>query len=415
MAEITPKRGDHPRLGLGETKHMRPLSIRTRVYLRRCVTTACLFSALLSNAGCKAEQWPLWESYANKFVDGQGRVIDHGAQDITTTEGEAYAMFFSLVANDRSRFDKLLDWTETNMAQGDLTEHLPAWSWGKASDGSWHVLDANPASDADLWMAYDLCEAGRLWNIDRYSKLGALMANRIAQSEVVLIPQVGTTLLPGAEGFHPSADTWYLNPSYMPPSILAYFSHHDSTAPWRQVMEILPSVVKTQSGFAMNWMKVTPTGLQPSAAPAAEVDAAKNNKPMPSGVGSYDAIRVYLWLGLADPKTTGVKAALKATSGMADYLQTHPVPPEQVDATGRILSQTPPPGFSAAVVPYLHALGLKQETDQLNHLSATLDPKSGLYGHNGDYYDQNLALFALGWQEHRYSFEVTGTLHVKWK
>lgn len=394
---------------------MRPSSNRTRVNLRNCVTAACLFCLMLTDGGCHAEQWPLWESYAGKFIDNQGRVIDHGAQDITTTEGEAYAMFFSLVANDHTRFDKLVDWTEANMAQGDLTLHLPAWSWGKASDGSWHVLDANPAADADLWMAYALSEAGRLWDVDRYSKLGALMASRVAQSEVVLIPQVGTTLLPGAQGFHPTTDTWYLNPSYMPPMLLAYFAHNDPHAPWRQVLESLPVLLRTQSGFAMNWMRVGPDGLQPSAPPAAEQDAAMNKKPATTPVGSYDAIRVYLWLGLSDPKTPDLKAALKATSGMAVYLQTHLVPPEQVDATGKVLSQDAPPGFSAAVVPYLHALNLKQETEEMNRLAATLEPKSGLYGRNGDYYDQNLALFTVGWAEHRYSFEANGMLRVKWK
>src|SRR6202000_1631027 len=120
--------------------------------------------------------WPLWDAYAAKFLDSQGRVIDHASGDRTTTEGQAYAMFFALVVGDRSRFDKLLTWTEDNLAQGDLTARLPAGSGCKADDGSWKVLDAHPAADADLWMAYVLCEAGRFWRFPRYEKLGQLMA-----------------------------------------------------------------------------------------------------------------------------------------------------------------------------------------------------------------------------------------------
>ena len=86
-------------------------------------------------------------------------------------------MFFALVANDRARFDKLLGWTQDNLAGGDLTQRLPAWSWGKSPDGSWKILDPNPASDADLWMAYALLEAGRLWHEPRYEKLGTAMAD----------------------------------------------------------------------------------------------------------------------------------------------------------------------------------------------------------------------------------------------
>ena len=40
-------------------------------------------------------------------------------------------------------------------------------------------------------------EAGRLWHEPRYDKLGRMMAERIAQAEVVNVPGLGTTLLPG--------------------------------------------------------------------------------------------------------------------------------------------------------------------------------------------------------------------------
>ena len=57
---------------------------------------------------CAAQEWPpLWNSYATSFMDEQVRVIDRDAGDRTTSEGQAYAMFFALVANDRARFDSL--------------------------------------------------------------------------------------------------------------------------------------------------------------------------------------------------------------------------------------------------------------------------------------------------------------------
>lgn len=396
---------------------MLPPSNRTRANLRRCLTAAALLFALLSDTACRATPaWPLWESYAAKFVDGHGRVVDHTAGDRTTTEGEAYAMFFALVANDRSRFDKLVDWTEDNLAQGDLTLHLPAWSWGKAEDGSWRVLDPHPAADADLWMAYSLEEAGRMWGVDRYSKLGTLMADRIAHQEVVLVPGVGTTMIPGADGFHPDPATWYVNPSYMPPSLLEYFAKSAPQSPWQQVLSSLPDVVATPNGFAMDWMKVGADGVHPCAPPAAVKEAEINGKPAAAGIGSYDAIRVYLWLGLADPKTPGVRRSMESLQGMAVYMSSHTSPPAQVDAAGKILSEDAPPGFSAAMIPYLHVMGLKQqEAEQITRLAATRDVKSGLYGRNGNYYDQNLALFATGWSEQRFRFEADGKLKLKWK
>ncbi len=389
-------------------------SLRTQAgnFLRLGVAAVLLFG-MAAQSGCRAEQpWPLWESYASHFLDGQGRVIDHGGQDKTTTEGEAYAMFFALVAGDRSRFDKLVDWTENNLAQGDLTARLPAWSWGKAPDGSWHVLDSNPAADADLWMAYSLCEAGRLWKVPRYEKLGDLMALRVAQQEVVLVPGVGTTLIPGAQGFHPDPQTWYVNPGYLPPSLLQYFAKRAPGQPWGEVLASLPAMVHTDGGFVMDWVSAGPSGVKPSVNPATPTSAPSNAIP----IGSYDAIRMYLWMGMADRRTPGVQESLEQMGGMATYLHTHALPPLRVDATGTVLQPDAPVGFSAAVVPYLSAVGLKAEmATQNGRLIAVFDPKSGLYGHDTAYYDQNLALFATGWNEGRFHFEENGRLKVKWK
>ena len=362
-------------------------------------------------AGCRAEApWPLWESYAQKFLDGQGRVIDHSAQDRTTTEGEAYGMFFALVAGDRARFDKLLQWTEENLAAGDLTARLPAWSWGKAEDGSWRVLDAHPASDADLWMAYTLCEAGRLWKVPRYEKLGELMAARVAQQEVVTVPGLGTTLLPGAVGFHPDAKTWFVNPSYLPPPLLVYFAKRDPIAPWRQVLQSLPAVLHTEGGFAMDWMAVGPGGVRGVVNPAKLVNGKSTETP----VGSYDAIRVYLWMGMSDQKVAEVKASMAEMRGMTAYMKGRAVPPERVDAGGKVLGADGPVGFSAALIPFLEAQGMKSAARlQGDRLIAMKDEKTGLFGKDAAYYDQNLALFSLGWMEQRFRFESDGRLRLK--
>src|SRR5688572_12761632 len=70
------------------------------------MSLSLLTAALVSGAG---PSWqPLYEAYARHFLDRQIRVIDRDAADRTTSEAQAYAMFFALVANDRPRFDALL-------------------------------------------------------------------------------------------------------------------------------------------------------------------------------------------------------------------------------------------------------------------------------------------------------------------
>ena len=375
------------------------------------------FMVLLSSlaGGCRAEQsWPLWESYTQHFMDAQGRVIDHSAGDKTTSEGQSYAMFFALVDNDRSRFDKLLHWTETNLADGDLTARLPAWNWGQAPDGAWKVLDSNSAADSDLWIAYSLLEAGRLWHDPRYDALGKSVAGRIAQEEVALVPGIGTTLLAGNRGFHPDANTWILNPSYLPLPVLTRLASAMPDGPWLSVIASLGPMLSRGSGagYAMDWV-VAGSGVRPVSSPS---DLSIGRLP---ALGSYDAIRVYLWLGIANAQTPGRSELLGYVSGMADYLTARNIPPSKVDNSGRVVDSASPVGFSAAMVPYLIAMGMPAQAKALmDRVQDAKASSSGLYASDhGDprYYDQNLVLFATGWAEERYRFDHDGMLTLKWK
>ncbi len=401
----------HPRVpGHAHSQQRRRPSTLTRLSL----TLTLVALSLGVQAGCRAEQpWPLWQAYNQRMIAGDGRVLDRTAGDRTTSEAQAYAMFFALVANDRPEFDKLLHWTESNLAGNDLTTHLPAWSWGKNPDGSWKIMDPNPASDADLWLAYDLLEAGRLWREPRYERLGTLVAPRIAQAEVAPVLGVGTTLLPGAVGFHPDLGTWILNPSYLPPFVLVRLSNAFPEGPWNSILGSLNPILTKGSpgGFAMDWVAagftVTPS-LSPTQIAAGDFAARP--------IGSYDAIRVYLWLGMSDKSTPGLKGFFDATSGMAAYLKRQVTPPHKVDGQGTVLATDAPVGFSAAVVPYLQALNLRaQEKIQLDRIGAFKDQTSGLYGKDPAYYDQNLILFATGWTEGRFHFDRDGKLVTHWR
>jgi len=366
------------------------------------ISILSLVSGLALVSECsQAQDWPaLWKSYTAAYVDNQVRVIDHDAQDRTTSEGQAYGMFFALVANDRSRFDGLLHWTESNLAGGDLTAHLPAWSWGRDKNNKWGVLDPNSASDADVWIAYTLLAAGKAWKDAHYTTVGTRLAKRIAAEEVVEIPGLGATLLPGAQGFA-NGGVYRLNPSYLPVQLFVQLGHELPDGPWRQIAAHIPAIVRGASpqGFATDWVEFRPAkGFTPSA------------------VGSYDAIRVYLWAGMLDPATPDRGELLKAISGMAHHLRTTSVPPSIVKPDGSVQDATSPVGFSAALLPYLSALGENDAKDQqMSRVRQGFDVKSGLYGKPPKYYDENLTLFGLGWVERQFWFDAEGRLATAWQ
>jgi hypothetical protein len=145
----------------------RAISSMTKALAGLCLLSSLL--AALAQPQPESDSARLWHAYAARFISGDGRVLDPQNNDWTTSEGQSYALFFALVNNDRARFDKLIAWTESNLASNDLGAHLPAWGWGKAKDGNWGVFDMNSAADSDLWIAYDLIEAGRLWKDLHYA------------------------------------------------------------------------------------------------------------------------------------------------------------------------------------------------------------------------------------------------------
>ena len=364
----------------------------------KSILTLFLFTFI--EGSCFARDWSsLWNSYVAGFMDNQVRVIDHDAGDRTTSEGQAYGMFFALVANDRSHFDGLLRWTEQNLAQGDLGTHLPAWLWGHGKDNKWGVLDRNSAADADLWMAYTLLEAGKAWNEPRYSKLGSELARQIGEQEVVQVPGLGTTLAPGPTGFQHDG-SYRLNASYVPLQLVLRLGHLDPSGPWQQVALSVPALVNQSAphGFASDWIEFkSDAGSQPT-------------------IGSYDAIRVYLWAGMLDGATPHRDGILKSLSGMADYLRTNEVPPAKVGPDGSIIDPKGPVGFSAALLSYAAARGENQIRDQqMSRVTSELKPQTGLFGSPARYYDQNLTLFGLGWMERQFWFGSDGSLKTKWK
>ena len=371
---------------------------------------AFLLTALLAGAGigsAQAAAWPLWERYAERFIDGQGRVIDSEADGRTTSEGQAYALFFALVAQDRPRFDKLLAWTENNLAQGALESNLPSWSWGKNKAGSFRVLDRNSASDADLWLTYTLFQAGKLWQEPRLTETATALVNRIAAQEVAEIEGLGPLLLPGPFGFERAKDTYILNASYLPPQLLHALAVEAPDGPWKEMARLLPRLVKGSApkGFALDWIALDSRGTFHLRPIPAEKPAA-----------SYDAIRVYLWAGMLDAQVFCRKELLDSLFGMSSYLNANAFPPAVVDEEGRIRDARGSVGFSAAVIPFLTALNESQPlAAQRRRLEAELDPATGLYGKPARYYDQNLALFATGWSDKQFRFDPQGNLLVTWR
>lgn len=369
-------------------------------------------------------QWPLWESYCARFLESSGRIVDHDADGRTTSEGQSYALFLALVANDRERFQRILAWTQTHLAAGSLYGRLPAWHWGRDESGSWRVLDNNSASDADLWIAYTLVEAGRLWQRSELADLGLSLLNRIEQEEVVDVRGLGPTLLPGWRGFRLPGGAVKLNASYLPTPVLIRLMQEHPEGPWAEIAISVPKILRGSApkGYPLDWIQYDPArGFQPvahpsapasSSASAASPGAVAETKPL--APASYDAIRTYLWAGMLHPDTPQRLEIQDALTPMLRHVEREQTVPSVIEADGKVRVAGSGPGFAAALLPLLHTKRSVALAGQRRRLQSSFDSGSGLYGKPARYYDQNLALFALGFLENRYQFSAQGRLLVSW-
>lgn len=354
--------------------------------------------------------WPLYQQFVTRFVQPDGRVIDPSTREQhSTSEGQSYGMVFALVANDRATFDRLWQWSIANLGGGNLTDKLPAWQWGRRNDGSWGVIDANPASDADLWYAYALAEAARVWKVPAYGEAARALLKLVARQEMATLPGFGTTLLPGPQGFvegKPDGPrTWRLNASYLPVPVLRRLAAFDSAGPWGTLATLTPKLIEAvaRDGIVPDW----------SAYRAGSETNGFITDPAKGDVSSYDAIRVYLWAGMTPKSDSASRTLMKALLPNAQRMEGRTAPPEKMHADTGALEGNGPPGFSAALLPFLKAAGSPALAAQRTRAEAMVDAPAGATA--PAYYDTVLGLFGLGYLEGRYQFAPTGQLEMEWE
>lgn len=215
-----------------------------------------------------------WAAYRQRFIQADGRVIDWEADGRTVSEGQAYAMLRAVLADDRDTFERTFRWAENNLRvtgsaaspdQLSVPDHsLWAWKWGQTPAGTWGILDANFASDADLDAATALILASRRWNQPDYLA--------IARTKLADLWQLSTLetaagdrptqryLLPGPiAAFQPTPDRLYLNPSYLAPYAFRLFAQVDGDRDWLSLVDssyavLADSIQLSSVGLPSDWI-----------------------------------------------------------------------------------------------------------------------------------------------------------------
>ncbi len=253
---------------------------------RRLAFLAAAIVLLLSgNAGFAqtASIGAEWAKYRDRFVTGDGRVLDTGNKAVSHTEGQGWGMLFAETAGDRASFAKLWDWTHNNLQRHDNA--LFAWRFDP-DNGKTPVADRNDASDGDILIAWALIRAARRWHEPEYAYAARRIVADIRRRLLVAVPD-GLVLLPGSTGFKSADGTTIVNPSYYIYPALTDFARILPSPEWQRLrrdgLRLLADGRFGRWGLTPDWIDI---GKKGGLAPAVK---------FPARFG-FDAIRIPLYL-----------------------------------------------------------------------------------------------------------------------
>ena len=198
----------------------------------------------LSNAEVISKSW---NAYRDRFIQGDGRVIDRESADRTTSEAQAYALLRSVLMDDPATFGRVLNWGENNLQRrgldGNRSDQLWAWQWGRnAEKNQWLPLDANFASDGDVDAITALILAGRRWQRSEYLDLARQKLRDLWKLSVLPSADGNPYFLPGPkEAFQVQPNQVLLNPSYFAPYAFRLFAQIDPPSGERDWLSLIDS------------------------------------------------------------------------------------------------------------------------------------------------------------------------------
>ncbi|MFN8614494.1 MAG: glycosyl hydrolase family 8 [Vampirovibrionales bacterium] len=243
-----------------------------------------------------------WAAYKATYIQADGRVRDPKADNISTSESQAYAMLRAVWMRDRSTFDSVYRWAIDNLRtpKRAIQPNTPlfSWKWGKRSDNTWGVLENASASDADEDMALALLMANTLWPSSFYQTEAQQLLDGIWENEVAAVKGLGPVLLAGDWDKNTTNPYWQLNPSYFSPVAYRVFAQADPHHPWDKLVDtsytLLNEVVTdTRTGLPPNWFRLHKKGSNVSK----RIELFTEPKDTRSDYG-YDAIRIHWRIGL---------------------------------------------------------------------------------------------------------------------
>lgn len=332
-----------------------------------------------------------WNQYKSTFIQSDGRVIDFNG-NISTSEGQAYAMLRAFWLRDKATFDTTYKWAKDNL-QIPRGDHLFSWKWGQKADKTWGALDTTSATDADQDIALALLLAHKEWKDPKYKEDALLILNEI-WDRLTLNAPIGRVLLPG--DWPKKGRTYQINPSYFAPYAYRVFAEVDQDHDWASLIdssyEILSrSIAQSETHLVPDWVEISMDNDN--------IKLYQDPMDERSDFG-YEAIRSYWRIGLdalMNPLEKRASALLKTKNMLPRYWKIRKDMPISITWDGIVRHPELQSGaIYGGVFPsvYNQDKGLADELLQ-KKIIPNLKP-GGQWNTKNDYYAQNWLWCGLG-------------------
>jgi len=331
-----------------------------------------------------------WSGYKHRFIQPDGRAIDFQRDQMTTSEGQSYAMLRAVWMNDRPTFEVTWRWTQNNL--GDPTHSRIGWLWGKAADGSWRLVDANSASDADEDIALALLFAAHQWS-STYRPAAIALLGRIWDEDVATV--AGQPYLTAGNWAPGAAGGPVLNPSYFAPYAYRIFAQEDHAHPWGELVDTSYKAVQacTDAPLDSNAGRLPPNWCALAVATGAAHLAPGMSQSSDYG---YDAFRV-MWRVALDAQWNLELRAVR-------YLNSHSI--VLLDSwrqQGKLASEythdgavrnpnEDPTVYGGAIASFLVV-----DRNAANQMTTRLEATAKSSGQNGTYFGTSTNYFEQNW------------------
>ena len=229
------------------------------------------------------------DEFFQRYVAEDGRVVRHDHGSDTVSEAQAYAMTMSAAIGDEEGFRRVWTWTAANLQRADA---LFAWRWRRG-----RIVDDEPATDADLWIAGALSIAADRFDDPSLAVEAQRIGDAILRLETTQIAD-RTVLVAGPW----AREDGIVNPSYLTTVLMARLWSEGERA-WASVADTSRRLLDELTADAPH---LAPD-LASVAADGTDVVAAPHGRP----ISGWDAVRIPVQMA-ADCDPSGRAIAARA-------------------------------------------------------------------------------------------------------